>query len=479
MTRSINRFGLLQQELLGVGTNCHTNRNVPVRVEVTTFWCILVLVVWAPLPLGSNRVWSLSVLAVSVALLLSIHSVTDLLGERRFLERLGQAKLVCFALGMFGLLVVFQMLPWPSTPITVDSHHTQQFLLATATYVGMFLLVLGIATSTRRLRWLAIAMVFSGVLQSLLAILLYSAKAKYSIFFFEIDHEKRTFGTFSYHNSLANYLIMCISLGIGLLLEKKGSREERIKGWRDRVRIMLLFVLSPSMLLRLMLVVMVIALVLTRSRMGNAALMVSLLVIGIPSFLLAARRKMVEILLLLSIVLVDVVIVGNWIGLDRVADRLSATTIVRQEGIREESLEDRSGPALHALNMIRERPLLGFGGGTFYTAYPRFNGEELRQYYDHAHNDFVQFSTEVGLIGTGLLGMVVISTIWRAVCVRRQPYSSLDSGLAFGTLLAIPAVLLQASVDFHFQIPANAMTFTVLLGLVWSLRVKKIKENAN
>jgi hypothetical protein len=43
-------------------------------------------------------------------------------------------------------------------------------------------------------------------------------------------------------------------------------------------------------------------------------------------------------------------------------------------------------------------------------------------------------------------------------------------GLALGAFMAILAVLLQATVDFHFQIPANALLFVTVLAIPWLLR---------
>jgi O-antigen ligase len=234
------------------------------------------------------------------------------------------------------------------------------------------------------------------------------------------------------------------------------------------------FMLSPTMLLRLMLVVMVMALVLTRSRMGNVALLTALVLIGLPVMFTKGLVGRAGGWLLVSVLVIDVFILGNLIGVDQVVARLNKTTLEHQDLSTEESIEDRSGPAVLALNMVRERPLMGFGGGTFYTTYPRFNGPDFRRYYDHAHNDYVEIVADVGFLGAGLLAMVVISTVWRAALILRRPYSSLDEGVALGLLLAIAAILLQATVDFHFQVPANALTFNVLLALAWTLRQRAV-----
>ena len=60
------------------------------------------------------------------------------------------------------------------------------------------------------------------------------------------------------------------------------------------------FILSPKMRLRLLLVVMVIALVLTRSRMGNAAFFAAMLIVGSIAIVLASKTAPKTIALIAS-----------------------------------------------------------------------------------------------------------------------------------------------------------------------------------
>jgi len=76
------------------------------------------------------------------------------------------------------------------------------------------------------------------------------------------------------------------------------------------------------MRLRLYLVMMVIALVLTHSRMGNVAFFFSLLIAGIIGLLLSRRAPRSTVILLTSLIIIDMFIVGAWFGIDKVAQRL-------------------------------------------------------------------------------------------------------------------------------------------------------------
>lgn len=74
---------------------------------------------------------------------------------------------------------------------------------------------------------------------------------------------------------------------------------------------------------------MVIALVQTKSRMGNVALLLAIVVVGMPFLYRAGRLSRRGLWVLFSVVLIDVAVIGQWVGIDRVADRLNETALVR------------------------------------------------------------------------------------------------------------------------------------------------------
>lgn len=436
-------------------------------------WLLGLVLAWAPLPLASNRVWALAGLSMVLVALLTLALGLWALGRAAPMPPWRAAWLPGGLLLLYAALLWVQTGAWGGAPLSVDAHHTWQALLQSVGYISAFFLVMVWVTPgegvLRLVRWLVVL----GFGQALLACLLYSLQASYALYHFDFNHATRTLGTFTYHNSLANYLLIGIGLAIGLLLRgaESAPRQGPRRHWQQRLRGVLTFALSAAMRWRLMLVVMVMALVLTKSRMGNAAFVAVLLLVLLPVLAWTQRLRAKGLLLLCSIILVDVLIIGQLIGLDHVAERLNQTGLEQPEGVHEESLDLRSGPAQQAWQMVQERPWLGRGAGTFYTSFPQYAGSDIRQYYDHAHNDYMQFLVEVGGVGLGALALAVLATLWHLAAVLRRPYSASDRGLAVGFLMAMVAVLIQALVDFHFQIPANALLFVVVLALAWKLRL--------
>jgi O-antigen ligase len=151
-----------------------------------------------------------------------------------------------------------------------------------------------------------------------------------------------------------------------------------------------------------------------------------------------------------------------------VIKRYEQTTIYRELQPTGGSVEERLEPGLYATQMLKEYPLTGSGGGTFYAAFPKYRPGVISAYFTHAHNDYVQFATETGVIGLGLLGLIVLSTFFVALRTLYERRDPLCRGVAFGTTMGIIALMIHSWVDFNLQIPANAYTFVVLLALGWA-----------
>lgn len=130
-------------------------------------------------------------------------------------------------------------------------------------------------------------------------------------------------GTFRNRNHLANYLVMCLAAGCGLLVASQKPRV--INTWRQLLRRLVEWLLSGSGWLRLLLAAIVIGVVLTHSRMGNASLFVSLTIVGMVWLWRNHQSWKHALVLVGSLLLVDTLIVGTWFGLDEVVERVQDT----------------------------------------------------------------------------------------------------------------------------------------------------------
>ena len=203
---------------------------------------------------------------------------------------------------------------------------------------------------------------------------------------------------------------------------------------RDKLVLVMKFVLSPRMLLRLLLVVMVIALVLTRSRMGNTAFFVAMLVLGAAVAFSMPQLRRQAMILVVSLLVIDVVVVGQWVGLEKVMERIEGTALEEEDRRSQETVQARLEPALRTLPLIAQRPLLGHGGGSYYSTFTPFKTGDMVLYdkfFDHAHNDYAEIAADTGLLGLGLLMLVAAATLVRALGLLREGQGHTSRGIGF------------------------------------------------
>ena len=165
------------------------------------------------------------------------------------------------------------------------------------------------------------------------------------------------------------------------------------------------------------------------------------------------------VILIASLVVIDLALIGTWFGVERTVQRIAETTV--------QNVEERVDPSVYAVKIFDDYPLFGTGGGTFYTAFTRYRGRDIPDYYDHVHNDYVQFLTDTGVSGGSLFGLLVLASFVCAVLAQARRRDPFLRGIAFGAVMGIIAIGIHSTVDFNLQIPANAFIFMILLALGW------------
>lgn len=457
---------------------------------------LLVLLCWAPLPVASNRPQPLAVLVLGAGVLLALTAWEWRTRWRGVRDRLAPASWPLGLLAAYAALVHLQALPLPLAlvewisprraavhldaalglgeaagawlTLSVSPADTLVAAQRSLVYLAVFACAIVLVHSRENARLLGGALVFSGCLQALLGVSLYASGMELRLFDF-VYRFADVQGTFANRNHLAAYLVMCLALGLGLMLarfEEAGISVAR--NWRARLAGMLHFVLGPGMRLRLLLVLMVVALVLTRSRMGNASFFIALLLVGLVALWAWRRMAPVTLALIASLLVIDVILIGHWVGLGRVVQRMEQTALLKEDRRGEETFEERQIASTLGLQTVREYPWVGSGARSFEAAFPQHREHGIQGRYQHAHNDYLEIASDTGLIGLALLAGVVLTSAARALRVLRSHRSRLARGIAFASLMSIVAMAVHSSVEFNLQIPAVALTFCVMLALPWA-----------
>jgi len=440
------------------------------RAPIVAFVGYLLLILWLPLPFGSNRpvAWGMAELWVFALSIVWLGQYFRGRVDPGPVLRGAWPVLLCLALWL--AYVWLQRLPLPIdwlaaispetarahalaghpeepafAPLMLDLHGGLHSALKSTAYVLFFFLTLAMLESRRRIRIAAYTLVISGLVQALYG----------GVSALEIPGEA-AHGTFVNRNHYAGYLEMCLAVGLGMLIANLTGRKAH--SLRQFLRDAAELILGPRMRLRLALVCMVIGLVLSRSRMGNTAFFASLLVAGVIGLAFSRRATRSMMILIASLIVIDVVIVGTYFGASQVVERIEKTTL---------ATEDRPDIAGHTLEMWQAFPVFGSGLGSYQVVFPRFSGPEVPITPTHAHNDYLQFLAETGVVGILLLGAVVALSLFAALRAQYLRGDPLARGLAFGAVMGITAILIHSSTDFNLQMPSNAMTFMFVLAQGW------------
>jgi len=459
------------------------------------FAFLLFLLCWAPVPVASNRAQPQALLVLGAALLV-LMALWEF--RRRFHHAWGRLVSAGWPLGLllgYVLLVHLQVFPLPismvewispqraavhldgaeglaetaTTWLTLSVSPADTFVAAqrSLVYLVVFVCTLVLVRTRSEVRLLGGALVLSGCLQALLGVSLHGSGLELRIFDFVYGFGDVQ-GSFANRNHLAAYLVMCLAAGLGLMLARFDEvADSHRRNWKARLLGGLRFVLSPGMSLRLLLVLMVVGLVLTRSRMGNASFFVALLLVGLLALWAWRRMAPVTLALISSLLVIDVVLIGHWVGLDRVVQRMEQTALLKEDRRGEESFEERQIASTLGMQTLQEYPWVGAGARSFEAVFPQYREAGIQGRYQHAHNDYLEIASDTGLMGLALLAGVVLTSAARALRVLRTHESRLARGIAFASLMSVVAMAVHMSVEFNLQIPAVALTFCVMLALAW------------
>jgi O-antigen ligase len=151
---------------------------------------------------------------------------------------------------------------------------------------------------------------------------------------------------------------------------------------------------------------------------------------------------------------------GLWIGLGPVLARFE---ILGEPGYLQ--IEGRIGIWKDTLRLIRDFPLLGSGLGTFELLYRGYQTAVVSSNVDHAHNDYLEFASDTGVIGAALLFLPILYLLARMVISFLDDPRSYRRAVTLGCIGSTTAILLHSVTDFNLQIPANALVFAVVLGI--------------
>lgn len=440
---------------------------------------LLVLLAWAPVPLGSNRGWSEALLAAGLLGLAFAVLVVALWRGEGLASRAGGAgapaallaagagfallQVVALPAPLLGLLSPAAREAWSAAGVdgaaslSLDRAASAARGLHLASLAALLMLAVWWVSSWRRL-WAACAAVLAvGVAQAVLGIGLALAEGSGWLAGGPVEGVGGTRGSYVNPNHFAGLLEMAFCVGLGMLLASSPGEPLPRRG-RETAERALGFLLSPRLAIAGALLLLLVGLLWSGSRGALAALAVALAAVfalWLPPRRATGLAPRLAALATAGVLAVAAITVAGSGGLGR---KLAA------EGLDSNRLE----LAAAALAMAADYPLTGSGAGSFASVFPAYKSEALGfAFYRHAHNDYLETLAELGVPGAALVLGGPAWLLARALRRARRRTSRTARCLSAGAAAAATSLAVHGLYDFNLQIPANASMLVFVLALAW------------
>jgi len=267
-------------------------------------------------------------------------------------------------------------------------------------------------------------------------------------------------GTYSNYNHLAGLLEMALPVALALLVAYLQRRSSgRTRHYRSRLRRWVAQWTSGSVsfhraaLFAAAGVAILLGLIFTRSRTGVTLALVGILLSATMLSRRAGVERAVGVVAMLAFV-------GLWLAIE-----IGLAPVLARFAELDPLADTRWSIFAGTLAGAGEFFPFGAGFGTYEDLFRRFQPADVPYFVPYAHNDYVEWIFEGGLLGL-LLPLAFLALYlrqWTRVWTRER-----WSELRFVQVAAGIALLLMAlhtATDFNLQIPANAVYFAFLAGV--------------
>ena len=443
----------------------------------TAHWVLSLVLVVGTLAAGgvSKPIYSLMELAIfSVFLLLLLQQT-----------RKGRIEMPFpLVLGILVMLLVIQIIPLPAglvrwispqlwenlsiqtptvehfwLPLSINPHATHLAFFKMLAYLAAFSLGGYLFDSRKRKIGIVLTLVGLGLLQAIVGFVFYlgSFQEIYPILR-EFPSSSRARGSYINPNHYVAVLSMSAPFLFGWVYYLYQRKRDYLSGEDPQSLRDHRYLTSGQIFFATFLLVMVlVGVVISRSKMGIfSALSAFLLMVLLAQLKGRQTRLLVGSFLILG----GVCAYLAWIGLGPILARI---TTVLDAGYWENN--SRILIWKDELRLLLDYPWLGTGLGTFGTAFHKYQTTNVTIWFDQAHNDYLQFATELGMIGFLFLFGAIFYLVFRMIRSFLTDSSRYRASVTLGCIGGVSALLVHSVTDFNLQIPANAMMFSVILGI--------------
>ncbi|MDZ4164453.1 MAG: O-antigen ligase family protein [Smithellaceae bacterium] len=458
---------------------------------------ILFLLIFTPLAFGTVQQWSVSVMEITAFSIFFLYLIkktletsADKFGD---ITQFHQKLVLCpqiYQIILFALLVIFillQMLPLPESllrvispaalatyrdfgnyppgtyhPVSLNPLATRQALFLFLSYAAVFFVIVSHYRTKAQVASLVKTILFMGFFLVIFAVLQKATWNGRIYWIYPVDEilksGVRIWGPYISYNNFAGYMAMAIPLGMGLLIHAAPDLKT-LPNVPLRARIARFWAsdkLESFTLYFLLLLIMTAALFMTFSRGGIISFVLSAIFFARITRRRRSLRKKTALLALLAAVILAAVVFASWAGLERRFADLELDHVSRLSVWQD------------SLGIARDYPAFGTGLGTFEDVYMRYQTTMPRIIFDHAHNDYVELLTDIGIVGFLLAAAMALFFSLPLFRRWKEKRGMFGKCLGAGGLSSCVAIAAHSFVDFNLHIPANALLFAVVCAITYA-----------
>lgn len=397
---------------------------------------------------------------------------------------------------LFLLLIVLQLIPLPPsvlarlspaqfarldafgsssvskawTTLSIYPHDTVLALVKALAYFVAFALAAYVFDSRTRKSTLIKTLIYLGVFEAAYGTMQCLTGWQKIFTYTKQAYTQEATGTYINHNHFAGLLELTFPFVVAYIFyyfqiwveqRKRRFAPTAIQAWRSA---------GPQALLYLfLLVIIIIGVILSRSRGGILGTAFTVVFVACLAQFRVRRKGWLFGLFLFLILAAGY---GLWIGLDPILARFA-----QLQQARYLQWEGRLSFWKDSLGLVREHPLAGIGLGNFGLGFRRVQTSWVTFFVDHAHNDYVEFTTETGFLGVALLFLPIIYLLGKMIATFLTDQRRYRPAVLLGCIGSTLALLIHSITDFNLAIPANAIVFAAVLGIGYQAACVEPRED--
>lgn len=396
------------------------------------FFILSALLIFGPLAFGAVEEWSLLILQAGAVVLLCIWALREAIVRQLFLP----------AFALLLPLLLFFMLVLAQLGLRTSAYRFGTFneILKDVVYGIFFIVAAHCFRTEKRLRWFAMTFTIFGFLLALFA-LIQNLTGTHNLYWVRALRDSTLpFGPYVNHNHYAGLMELLMPVSIGVALHDRVSGPKR-------------------MLAAFAGVMMAASIVLSLSRGGMVAMLAEVLFLVMVVY--GVNRGWRTTLTLAAFFVMTLGLLA-WLNGAGVVDRIESVSTEWKSDL----VAGRGARSRDTFHMFLQRPVVGWGLGTFPSVYPQYRSFYTNDFEDHAHNDYAEVLAETGILGGAALLWFLLQLYrvgFRKIQRQRGPW---QSAMTVAALTGCTGFLVHGFTDFNFHIPANAAMFFAFSALI-------------